>query len=120
MPNILPRQPEPVSPPVQEAIPQEVLDAGITVKNLEILDYLGLKNSMFDQDVMEKVAYLSDKLDSNTIRQIDLKLGNDPSIPKLDKLYAYVRLIDEENRLAKEQELIRNQKRLWQAHGQRP
>lgn len=66
------------------------------LEDLEVAQYLGLKDSILDQEVMEKVKELREFFgDLETLKGIDFKLGN-PLGSKLDKLILYMNLNQEE------------------------
>lgn len=97
--------------PIQEQrsdTPKELIDAGMTLKNLEFLNHLGLKEEMFNQRVMEKVMFLSDKVaDLRELQDLDMRIGDDGSMPKIDRLYSYLKLKEQADRIHEEEQLIR-------------
>lgn len=100
------------SAPIQQRtdVPQELMDAGITVKNLEFLNHLELKEEMFNPRVMEKMSFLGEHIpDLATLQDIDMRLGHDGSMPRIDKIYAYLKLEQQAGRLRQQQEVIQNQ-----------
>lgn len=93
------------------AVPQELLDAGINLKNVQFLAHLGLKDEMFNSGVMSKIQYLAEKLpDLADLMDIDMRLGNDGQ-PKIDKIYAYLKLNEQSDKLREQADLIEQQKR---------
>lgn len=105
-------QPEPEQTPVQtnSGIPQDFLDAGIDFKNVQFLDHLGLKDQMFNPEVMDKIIFISSKVeDLDSLMDIDMRLGNDGSIPRVDKLYSYLKLVEQSDRMKEKQSLIDEQ-----------
>lgn len=83
----------------------------INIKNLEIASYLGLKESVFDPDVMEKVSALSDYFESiEDLKEIDFKLGNPADKDRLHKIYIHTLLNKEENEYRRKISLIEEQK----------
>lgn len=113
MPNII--QPTIESPPVQnDSIPAEVLDAGLSIKNAEVMQYLGLSD--YDSRTMEKVSALADYFPNiDDLMEADLKLGQRMDMTRLDKIYSYVLLLRQEEELVRKQDLINNAKRQWEA-----
>jgi len=93
----------------------ELSDAGITYKNLTFLSHLELKDEMMNPEIMSKVDYLASKLELEDLQHLDLKLGYDDT-PRIDKIFGYVKLIEMEENILKEQELIRNQKRNYESN----
>ena len=47
---------------------------------------------MFNSDVMYKVDFLAKNMDLDDLMRIDWKTGQDPSIPKIDKIYSFMKL----------------------------
>ncbi len=104
-----PSQPEPISQP-STTVTQDLLDAGINLKNIQFLNHLGLKDEMFNSQVMNKIEYLAEKLpDLADLMDLDLRLGNDGQ-PKIDKMYAYLKLNEQSEKLREQQFLIEQQK----------
>lgn len=79
-------------------------------KNVEFLAYLGFKDEMFNSQVMEKIDYLSSKLEFNDLEKLALKFGNDGHISKLDKILMFVKLSDQENDYKEKLNLISESK----------
>ena len=102
---------ETVSKP--NGINNEITDAGINYKNLTFLDRLGLKDELMNPNVMEKIDFLAERIDLDELNHLDLKLGYDDT-PRIDKIYSYVKLLEMEENIIKEQELIRNQRRQYE------
>ena len=83
----------------------------VNIKNLEIASYLGLKESVFDPDVMDKVSALSEYFDNiEDLKEIDFKLGNPAGQDRLHKLYVHTLLNKEENEYRRKISLIEEQK----------
>lgn len=70
----------------------DVVGAGINLKNLQILNYLGLKDEMFNSSIMEKVDFLGKNCELEELMHLDWKLGQDPTMSKLDKVYSFLKL----------------------------
>jgi len=115
-PNVLTPEPQPVPQPKSSGeLPPEMLDAGINLKNLEFLNYLGLKDEMLNSKVMEKVEFIGKYIpDLNELMKLDLKLGSPTFMPKLDKVFSYVKLLEVEADLQVKQDLINKQKKQWE------
>lgn len=80
----------------------------IPLKSLEFAEYLGVKNEVHSSDVQEKVNFISENTENVfDLMQLDSKLGEGP---KLDKIYTYLKLLDNEKQLANRMSII-NQKR---------
>lgn len=76
----------------RHAIPQDLTEQNINMKNLQMLNYLGLKDEMFNGKIMEKVAFLSENLDMDQLMHLDFKVGQDPNMPRIDRIYSYLKL----------------------------
>lgn len=102
----------PAEPVVQQVtqrtdVPKELVDAGLTMKNVEILNHLGLQHQMFNPNVMEKVQFIADKVeDILMLQDIDMRLGDDGSMPRIDKLYSYLKLKDQAERIKEEERIV--------------
>jgi hypothetical protein len=96
---------------VKESLPQELLDAGINLKNIEFLNYLGLKTGMFDPDIMGKIQEMADYLpDVDSLQAMDINLGNPHGVSRLDKIYMHIQLLKQEDLIKEKQELINKEK----------
>lgn len=100
------------------AIPQDLNEAGINLKNLQFLNYLGLKDEILNTKVMEKVSFLSDNLDMDSLMNIDFKVGQDPSMPRIDRIYSYLKLDMMSRDKQKELDMINNAKSKWETQTQ--
>lgn len=88
-------------------IPKELLDAGINLKNVEFLNHLGLKYEMFNEKVMEKIDFIASKVeDLRSLQDVDMRLGDDGSMPRIDKIYSYLKLKDQADRIREEERVI--------------
>lgn len=94
-------------------IPQELMDAGMTVKNISILDYLGMKEQMFDYSVMNKVNEIADLLGDKDIQELDIMLGNPRSMTKIDKIYTYLKLDAQTKELRRKEQLLEQEKQRY-------
>lgn len=117
MPNVITPQPLPSpTPPTNSPIPQEVMDFGFTIKNLEFAEYLGLKDDAHNSEVMSKITSLSDYFsDLDALMEADIKLGLRPEMTKLDKIYSYMLLLKQEEDIKNKQDLISKAKNQWEA-----
>lgn len=107
-----PIQPEPITPIIEsrESIPKDLLDAGITVKNLEILNHLELKDEMFNPNVMNKVDFIASKIENlEHLQDIDMRLGHDGGMPRIDKIYSYLKLLEQSEKIQEKKNLIDKQ-----------
>lgn len=94
---------------VRESIPAEFVEAGITVKNIELLNHLDLKDELMNPVVMEKVDFIGSKVDLAGLQDIDMRLGHDGSIPRIDKIYTYLKLKEQAEKIQGQGELINEQ-----------
>jgi len=85
---------------------QPIIDAGIPLKHVEFLSELGLKDQMFNDSVMDKIAFLAGNLELDGLKELALKVGNDGWTSRLDKIYTYVQLSGEKIKLQQKQNLI--------------
>ncbi len=107
---IAPRIETPVEAEPQ-SLPQELVDAGINLKNIEFLSYLGLKNDMFNPDVMSKITEMADYLgDADSLQKMDINLGNPHGVSRLDKIYMHIQLLRQEEEIQRKQELLNKEK----------
>ena len=121
MPNILQSQPEetPTQNVTSGEIPQELMDTGLNLKTMEFLNYLEMKDEMFNGEVVDKVKFLTNFIpEVKDLWRIDTKLGVTNGMTKLDKLYSYVKLLEQEARIKQESDLISNAKKQWQENAQ--
>jgi hypothetical protein len=110
MENII--QPKTEAPEeVKQQLPQDMVDAGVDLKNIEFLSYFGLKHEMFDRDVVSKVKEVAEFVgDVEKLRDFDLRLGNPYGVSRLDKVYMNVQLLKQEQEIKQKQELIDKEK----------
>lgn len=103
-------KPEPAKESVSTQLPPQPRIEGLPdIKQLEILSALGMKSEIFNEEAMEKVAFISERLDEN-IDELLLKLGNDDwSHSKLDKLFFFYQLKDQEKNLERKRNIIKQQ-----------
>jgi len=91
-------------------IPQEFQDAGINLKNAQFLDKLGMKDELFNQDVMEKIDYIASRVeDVLKLEDINMRMGEDNTMPKIDKIFSYLKLLEQSEITREKQELINKQ-----------
>lgn len=107
-----------ITEPQATNFPQELADSGITMKNLEFLDYLGMKDEMLNPETMNKVEEIGKYIkNTNDLMKIDLQLG-ESRIGKLDSIYSYVKLLELEADLKIKQDLINQRKCQMQQQSQ--
>ena len=100
---------EEVVPVKQESsgIPKDSVDAGINMKNAEFLNHLGLNDELFNTNVLEKIDFMASKIeDVESLEDIDMRLGDDGLMPRIDKIYSYLKLIEQAEGMKEKQELI--------------
>lgn len=85
---------------------EPVPESPIPLSHVEILAELGLKDKLFDSEIMDKIAFISERADLDRVKELSLKVGNDGWISKLDKIYSYLQLSEERDSLRKKQDLI--------------
>ena len=92
----------------------DTIGEDMNLKNLQFLNYLGLKDEMFNGQVMDKVRYLADNLDMNELMNIDFKVGQDPNMPRIDRIYSYMKLEIMSRDKQSELDMINNAKKKWE------
>jgi hypothetical protein len=85
---------------------EPVTEAGIPLKHVEFLSELGLKDQLFNDSVMEKISFISEKTDLEGLKELALMVGNDGWTSRLDKIYTYLQLSKEKEDYKKKVELI--------------
>ena len=91
-------------------IPQDFQDAGINFKSAEFLNHLGLKDELFNSNVMSKVDYIASKVeDVAKLSDIDMRMGEDNTMPKIDKIFSYLKLIEQSEIMREKQDIIDKQ-----------
>ena len=114
METLTPIQEEPKES--RQDIPKELSDAGIDLKNVQFLNYLGLKDEMFNSYIMEKIQFLSDSVfDVDSLLDLDIRLGEDNGMSKLDKIYSYLKLNEQADKIRNQERLIREQMRKYES-----
>ena len=83
------------------------------VKNIEFLALLGMKDEMFNKEVMEKIGYLSKNISFDELQELAIRSGNDTQVSKLDRIFTYVKLSKLESEHARKFHLIHNSKNQW-------
>lgn len=83
---------------------------GISLSVLENLNYLGMMDRMFDAEVIDKVQTITDYLDGRDIFEFDTQIGNPYMLSKIDNMYSYIKLEQQEHDLMNKEQLIRQQK----------
>jgi hypothetical protein len=110
MDTLQPRREQPAEPqrePIAGQAPNE------NWKEIEFLNYLGMKDELSNEAVMEKIRLISEIIpDVDALMETDLKLGR-PNMSKIDKIYSYALLLKQEAEIQRKQDLISNQKKQW-------
>lgn len=83
---------------------------------LEALKYLGMTESIYDEEVMEKVNEIIDFTGSGDFQEIDLRLGNPYNMTKLDKIYSYIRLQKQSDELHRKEALLSEERAKYNQH----
>lgn len=106
-----PIRPEPIEiKPEASGIPQEFLDAGINFKNVQFLNHLELKDEMFNPRVMEKIDFIASKLEGlDSLMDLDMRLGDDGSMPRIDKIYSHLKLLEQAEKAKEKLDIINEQ-----------
>lgn len=92
-------KPEPFEPhPTEDKTPN--------LKHIEFLSHLGLKDQILDEGVMDKIQFIAEKMEFSDFQDLALRLGEDSFTPKLDRIYTYVNLIEQNRELEKKKKLI--------------
>lgn len=68
---------------------------------------------MFNGKIMDKVAFLSENLEMDELMHLDFKVGQDPNMPRIDRIYSYLKLDMISRDKQKELDLINNAKSKW-------
>jgi len=105
----------PQEEPNQHAIPGELAESGLNVKNLQFMQYLGLKDELFNPTIMSKVDFLAKNLDLDSLQHLDFKVGQDPSMPRIDRIYSYLKLDLLSRDKEAELNMINQAKSKWEA-----
>lgn len=93
---------------------EDTIGEGINLKNLQFLNYLGLKDEMFNGKIMEKVSFLSEHLGIDDLMSLDFKVGQDPNMPRIDRIYSYLKLDLISRDKQAELDMINNAKTKWE------
>jgi hypothetical protein len=97
-----PKQPQKDPEPGTEKTPN--------LKHIEILSSLGMKDQIFNDEIMEKVAFIADRIEMPDFEELSIRLGNDNwSTSKLDKIYYHIQLSDQYMKGEERQKLIKQQ-----------
>lgn len=102
---LTPIQEKPVENKI-ETIPTELADAGLTLENLEIAEYLGLKDQMFNWEIKDKITEISQLLNGRSLMEIDVMTGNPYNLSRIDKIYTYLKLDSQARELRKKEQLL--------------
>ena len=80
------------------------------IKHIQMLAHLDMKDKVFDDSVMEKIAFIAERMDYPAFEELSLKIGNDSwATSKLDKIYYHIKLSDQYMEGEKRQNIIREQ-----------
>ena len=114
-PNVIEPQPETEHIPLSnDPVDVQKLEAAMGLRSVEFIDYLGLGEDRFDTDVMEKVNTLVEHYpDLDSLMTADVNMGDKFGMTKLDKIYSFVLLTRQEEKLSEKQELIRKAKQQY-------
>jgi hypothetical protein len=97
-------------------IQADQIEQAVELKNLEFLNYLEMNDSVMDMNVMEKIQFLSDNVfDVDSLLDLDIRLGNDNGMSKLDKIYTYLKLNQQADKIREHERLIREQMRKYES-----
>lgn len=115
MPNVITPQQETIQEP-NTPIDHDVLDAGFDLRNVEFLNYLGMKDELFNEDVMTKISELVDFFgEVDALQEADINTSEKTGLTKLDKLYTYIQLLRQEDDINKKRDLINKAKQQYVA-----
>ncbi|MFA6712137.1 MAG: hypothetical protein WCS33_05470 [Candidatus Caldatribacteriota bacterium] len=77
---------------------------------IDALKYLGLTESIYDEEVMDKVNEIIDFTGSGDFQELDLRLGNPHNMTKLDKIYSYIRLMKQSVDLQQREAMLQQER----------
>jgi c-di-GMP-related signal transduction protein len=89
--------------------PTDETISSVNPKTIEMLKYLGLETSLYDNDVMDKINEIVEFLGDQDVMEFDLKLGNPYGISRLDKIYSYIRLAKQSEEIRRKDSLLRQE-----------
>jgi hypothetical protein len=103
---------QPEQPPIKsepfEPVPTTEQTPNLT--HIQMLSHLDMKDKVFDDSVMEKIAFIAERMDYPSFEELSLKIGNDSwATTKLDKIYYHIKLSDQYMEGEKRQNIIREQ-----------
>jgi len=96
-----------------QSIPTEMQDVGLTMENLEIADFLGLKEQMFNYGIMDKITEIAQLLAGRDLMELDVMLGNPHNLSRIDKIYTYLKLDAQARELRRKESLIGAEMNKW-------
>jgi len=100
----IPREPL----PQHEEVP--TIEQTPNLTHIQMLSHLDMKESLYNDDVMDKIAFIAERMDYPAFEELSLKIGNDSwATSKLDKIYYHIQLSDKYMEGEKRQNIIREQ-----------
>jgi len=82
----------------------------VNPESIEALKYLGMTDSLYDEDVMDKVSEIIEFTGSGDLQDIDIKLGNPHGLSRLDKIYSYIRLMKQSVALQQKEAMLHQER----------
>jgi hypothetical protein len=99
-----------VEQPKQEPVAEHsTVEATPNLNHIQMLSQLGLKDQVFNDEVMEKISYLAERITPEELENLSIKVGNDGWTSKLDKIMTIIQLRDVDKKLKEKRDLIREQ-----------
>jgi LPS O-antigen subunit length determinant protein (WzzB/FepE family) len=90
---------------------QEMTDGGSTMSDITLdqakaIDFFGVDQN--DYESVEKIDKILGYVPSiDELRFLDLKLGNDGTMSRIDKIYVYIEMLKQNEELQNRQELVK-------------
>lgn len=107
METLTPEKPQVKSEPKE---PTPTTEQTPNLTHIQMLSHLDMKDKVFDDSVMEKIAFIAERMDFPAFEELSLKIGNDSwATSKLDKIYYHIQLSDKYMEGEKRQNIIREQ-----------
>lgn len=107
---IQPRQPEAPKPFVESG-PESF--SAVNPMIIEALKYLDMTDSLYDEEVIEKIEAITEFLGTGDLQEIDSKLGNPYNMSKLDKIYSYINLSKQSQDIQKKENLLSEERKKY-------
>lgn len=101
-------QPEAPQEPKAPVEPTPTVEQTKNLKQIQILQSLGLKDQLFNEDIMEKVDYIAERVALDEFDDLFVRVGNDFT-PKIDKIHQILQLREMDKDLEKKKNLIKEQ-----------